>query len=138
MGGGVLVVLLGAHSRPETRRHLWQLPEVVSWTGQDGHDMMIAPCMSFMLPKLHSVYMTPGWLLRMAEPLLLQLLCRCGFEPDASLTTLSMLTSIEVRLEECLTAVDALPAAQVGWQRKHSDFDLAAGCLTLEKTSNPT
>jgi hypothetical protein len=25
-----------------------------------------------------------------------------------------MLTSIEVRLEECLTAVDALPAAQVG------------------------
>lgn len=41
-------------------------------------------------------------------------LSRCGFEPDVSLSTLAMLTSIEVRLEECLATVAALSLAQVG------------------------
>jgi hypothetical protein len=40
--------------------------------------------------------------------------CRCGFDADASLATLSMLTSIEVRLEEALAAVAAIPQEQVG------------------------
>lgn len=42
--------------------------------------------------------------------------CRSGFDPDASLATLAMLTSIEVRLEEAITAVAALPQDQVGTQ----------------------
>eukprot|EP00775_Hariotina_reticulata_P009162 gene9162-9328_t len=37
----------------------------------------------------------------------------CGFDADASLSTLSMLTSIEVRLEEALAAVGTLPAEVV-------------------------
>jgi hypothetical protein len=39
--------------------------------------------------------------------------CRCGFDADASLATLSMLTSIEVRLEEALAAVASIPQEQV-------------------------
>lgn len=53
---------------------------------------------------------------------------RCGFEPDISLSTLAMLTSIEVRLEECLTAVEALPAAQVSISAGMVAPDVDAAC----------
>ncbi|WIA44028.1 hypothetical protein OEZ86_010400 [Tetradesmus obliquus] len=43
---------------------------------------------------------------------------RCGFDADASLATLSMLTSIEVRLEEALAAVAGLPQEQVSEAEK--------------------
>ncbi|KIY99393.1 Coiled-coil domain-containing protein 37 [Monoraphidium neglectum] len=38
---------------------------------------------------------------------------RCGFDPDASLTMLQMLTSMEVRLQECLAQVEPMPAEWV-------------------------
>jgi hypothetical protein len=61
---------------------------------------------------------------------------RCGFEPDISLSTLAMLTSIEVRLEECLTAVAALPPAQVStaWLASHMPV---TGSLAVARSKAP-
>lgn len=38
---------------------------------------------------------------------------RCGFEADASLTTLQMLGNVEAKLEEYLSLIEKMPAAYV-------------------------
>ncbi len=43
---------------------------------------------------------------------------RCGFDADASVSTIQMLTNIEVRLEECLATVDQLPRESVNDMEK--------------------
>lgn len=43
---------------------------------------------------------------------------RCGFDADASISTLQMLTNIEIRLEEYLAAAEQLPTADVEAEEK--------------------
>lgn len=43
---------------------------------------------------------------------------RCGFDPDASIGVLRMLTNIEIRLEEYLSVAELLPPAEVEAEEK--------------------